>query len=341
MLIAEKATSQQQFTSENIRQEADRLYSKLSLLGWSKQVCEKLAPITLKINTLKKEKGVKILAHSYQTADILFGVADIVGDSLGLSKKATEAEEDTILFTGVDFMAETVKILSPQKTVLVPTRGVGCTLADSITGENVKELKLEYPGVPIVCYINTTADVKAEADICCTSANAQKIIESFDSDTIIYLPDRNMGENLVRITGKKIITWEGYCRTHHAISPRKFEKELKDNEIISFSHLECRPEIVKSSTKTGGTGDMHRFLNEAPSSKKILFLTEQGFIDRMKVEYPHLNLVDSNMICPNMKENDLVSILQALENPKEENYITLDENIRKRAFKAVTRMLKY
>ncbi|MCG3220789.1 MAG: quinolinate synthase NadA, partial [Candidatus Heimdallarchaeota archaeon] len=288
----------------------------------------------------KKSRRAVILAHNYQLGEVQ-DIADFVGDSLELSQNADRTDAEVIVFCGVHFMAETASILCPDKIVLLPDIHAGCPMADMVTAEGLRQRKKELPGVTVVCYINSSAEVKAESDICCTSANAKKIIESVDSDTIIYLPDRNMGENLARITGKKIITWEGYCRTHHAVSPRKFEQELKDNEIISFSHLECRPEIVKSSTKTGGTGDMHRFLNEAPSSKKILFLTEQGFIDRMKVEYPHLNLVDSNMICPNMKENNLVAILEALENPKEENYITLDENIRKRAYKAVTRMLKY
>jgi quinolinate synthase len=296
----------------------------------------------LRINTLKQEKGIKILAHSYQSPEIIFGIADIVGDSLGLAKKATEIEEDTIMFCGVDFMAETVKILNPEKTVYVPQKGRDCTLADSITGEDVRKLKEQYPGVPVVCYVNTTADVKAESDICCTSANAKKIIEKLESDTIIYLPDHNMGVNLAKITGKKIITWDkGFCRTHHAFTERRFDKIFKDAKVKTFAHLECRPEIVDRVDLAGGTGDMHRYAKESENGHKILFLTEQGFIDRMKVEYPHLKFQDSHMICVSMKRNDLYTTLKAMENPTSKHRIELDEEVRLKAYKAVSNMLKY
>jgi quinolinate synthase len=324
-----------------LTEEVERLYSKLKILGWNIEACEAIAPYTLRINTIKKKKGIKILAHSYQTADIIFGVADIVGDSLALAKRATEIEEDTILLCGVDFMAETVKILNPEKNVFVPTKGRDCTLADSITGKDVRKLKEKYPGVPIVCYVNTNAEVKAESDICCTSANAKKIIESLESDIIIYLPDENMGKNLAEITGKNIITWKGYCRTHHALTINRLQKLLEDSNAKTFAHLECRPEIIKSVDFSGGTGDMNRLAAESSNGDKILFLTEQGFIDRMKIEYPDANFSDSHMICVSMKRNDIFLIYKAIENLSIENKIELDEEIRKKAFKAVKRMLKY
>jgi len=324
-----------------LEEEVDRLFTKLNLLGWTRNACESIAPFTYRINQLKKEKGFKILAHSYQTADIVFGIADIVGDSLALARKATEIKEKRILFCGVDFMAESVKILNPEKLILVPARGRDCTLADSITGEDVRRLKEENPGSPVVCYVNTNADVKAESDICCTSANAQKIIESLEEDAIIFIPDENMGNNLAKITGKKIITWPGSCRTHNALSIKRLEMLILDDNTKTFAHLECRPEIIESADFAGGTGDMHRYATKAPKGEKVLFLTEQGFIDRMKIEYPDVQFEDSKMICISMKRNDLFSTWKALDKPTDDNVIELDEEIRKKAYRAVNNMLKY
>ncbi|MCG3222277.1 MAG: quinolinate synthase NadA [Candidatus Heimdallarchaeota archaeon] len=342
MVIVEDALKIPVQNQQKLNNEIERLYSKLNKLGWTKEVCEQLAPFTLRINTIKKEKGIKILAHSYQSPEIIFGIADVVGDSLGLAKIATEIEEESIMFCGVDFMAETVKILNPEKTVYVPQKGRDCTLADSITGEDVMKLKEKHPGVPVVCYVNTTAEVKAESDICCTSANAKRIIEKLESDTIIFVPDHNMGVNLAKITGKNIITWEkGFCRTHHAFTEKRFDKILEDPEVKTFAHLECRPEIIQKVDLAGGTGDMHRYAKESKNGHKILFLTEQGFIDRMKVEYPHLSFQDSHMICVSMKRNDLYTTLIAIENPTSEHTIELEEEVRLKAYKAVNNMLKY
>lgn len=340
-MVVVKHLVESKFEIQDIEAEVERLYAKLQYVGYTKEDCERIAPLTLEINRLKKEKNVSILAHSYQTADIIVGVADHVGDSLGLSKKATTIPEQTILFSGVDFMAETVKILNPEKTVLVPGKRRGCTLADSITAEDVKRLKAEHPRAPVVCYVNTSAEVKAESDICCTSANALKIIQSLDAEEIIFIPDHNMGENLAKLTGKKIITWKGYCRTHHMATLRKLAELLDDPDVISFAHLECRPEVIEKVDLYGGTGDMTRFLKTAPSDKKIFYVTEQGFIDRMKTEHPELQFVDSGLICYNMKINTLENILLALLNPTEDNIVELDEDVRQRAYKAVNNMLKY
>ncbi|MHA1687140.1 MAG: quinolinate synthase NadA, partial [Candidatus Heimdallarchaeaceae archaeon] len=319
MVVTDTYLPIRDFDKEEIEKEAARLYEKLKHLGFSKEYCANIAPITLEINRLKKEKNISILAHSYQTADIIAGVADFVGDSLGLAKKATTIPQQTILFSGVDFMAETVKILNPEKTILVPGKRRGCTLADSITAEDVRKLKEAHPGAPVVCYVNTTAEVKAESDICCTSANVLKIIETLDADTIIFIPDFNMGQNLARLTGKNIITWKGFCKTHHIATVKKFQRQLLDPIIVSFAHLECRPEIIERVEFYGGTGDMTRYLNDPIPDRKILFLTEQGFIDRMKMEHPELSFEDSGLICVNMKINTLENILLALSHPTEEN----------------------
>ncbi|MCK5346004.1 MAG: quinolinate synthase NadA, partial [Candidatus Heimdallarchaeota archaeon] len=224
---------------------------------------------------------------------------------------------------------------------IVPERGRECTLADSITGHDVRELKSKHPGAPVVCYVNTTAEVKAESDICCTSANAKKIIEGLEEDTIIFIPDENMGKNLAKITGKNIIIWNGYCRTHNAITTKRLEKLLKDPDVETFAHLECKPEIIEIVDYVGGTGDMHKFAELSSEGKKILYLTEQGFIDRMKIEYPPVQFVDSKMICVSMKRNDLYTALQALENTTKDHIIELDEKVRLKAYKAVNNMLKY
>ena len=327
--------------AEVIKQESERLYDKLQHIGWSYEQCETIAPLTYRINQLKKEKDVVILGHSYQTPDIIFGVADIVGDSLELARKAASVQAQTILMSGVDFMAETTKILNPEKKVLVPIKGAGCTLADGIKGEDVRKLKAEHPGVPVICYVNTSAEVKAESDICCTSGNVLKIVNNIESDTIIFIPDKNMGENLAKITGKKVITFEAYCRTHNRVKLSDVTHIFDDPEIVSMCHLECKPEVIDSSTYHGGTGDMHRYAQQAEKGKKIFFGTEQGFIDRMKVEFPHLEFIDSDMICPMMKRNDLVLICQAIENQTDEYEIIIKEDIRQRAFNAVNRMLQY
>ncbi len=329
------------FTETELENEVQRLYSKLSHIGYSYKGCKDIAAYTLKINLLKKLHNFKILAHSYQTPDILFGVADVVGDSLSLAKAATKLD-GSIFLCGVDFMAETAKILNPSKKVAVPTKGAGCTLADSITAKDVKKLKKEHPNVPVICYVNTTAEVKAESDICCTSGNVLKILEALGADKIIFIPDKNMGENISKLTGIEVITWEGYCRTHNQLKLTENVKKILDaDDIISMAHLECRGEIIEKSTKIGGTGGMEKLIAESKPGDKIYFATEQGFIDRMKVENPHLELIDSHMICPMMKRHSLISIANAFENLSEENIIELNEEIRKKAYTAVKRMLEY
>ncbi|MHA2502798.1 MAG: quinolinate synthase, partial [Candidatus Kariarchaeaceae archaeon] len=209
------------FDDTQIEAEARRLYDSLQKVSWTYDDCLLIAPLTLEINQLKREKNAVILAHSYQTPDIVFGVADFTGDSLGLSKEAAKTDADTIIFAGVVFMAETAKILSPDKTVIVPSRAAGCSLADSITGEDVRKIKAEHPNTKVIAYVNTTADVKAETDICVTSANVERVVQSLPDEKIIFIPDRNMANYLRKLVpDKEIISWaDGACIVHEEYRP--------------------------------------------------------------------------------------------------------------------------
>jgi len=234
------------YSDEEFNHETLRLFQKLKDVGWTKSDCEIIAPITLEINFIKKEKNAIILAHSYQTPDIIFGVSDYAGDSLGLSLRAQNTDAAIILFSGVVFMAETAKILSPEKTVIVPSIKAGCSLADSITAEDVINLKSQYPGVPVVCYVNSTAEVKAESTICVTSANVEKIVSQFDSNQIIFIPDVNMGKYLQRIMPEKeIIQYQGTCVVHDNISKESIlETRNMHTELVVLAHSECPPDVL-------------------------------------------------------------------------------------------------
>lgn len=330
------------FSDEEIDQETDRLFSKLSHVDWSRPDCELIAPLTLEINQIKKEKNTVILAHSYQTPDIIFGVADFSGDSLGLSREAAKTEADTILFAGVVFMAETAKILSPHKTVIVPKIEAGCTLADSITGEDVKELRLKYPGVPIVAYVNTTADVKAEIDVCVTSANVLQVVNSIESDKIIFLPDKNMANYIRNETGKEVIDWEGSCVVHEEFDPDSVIN-VRDlyNDIYVIAHSECPPDVLDKVDMVGGTSDMQNYIESHPEQIQLFLVTECGLSDRFAVEYPDREFYGTCALCPYMKMNTLANILEALKNPTDEQIITLDTELMEKARGSLERMLEY
>ena len=335
------------FSEEELQAETSRLYEDLKHLQWTREVCYDIADMTLEINQLKKEKNVVILAHSYQTPDIIYGIADHKGDSYGLSKAAQQVQAKTILFAGVHFMAETAKILNPEKEVLISDTRAGCSLSESITAEDVRKLKEQNPGIPIITYINTSAAVKSETDIIVTSANAPKIIQKLKDEghnKLIFLPDKLMGANLKnRFPDIEFIGWDGVCIVHEEFSKEKvhFYREEFGEDLHILVHTECAPEVVSEADVAGGTGDMINYIKENPNAKKLMLVTECGMVDRLKIEFPDREFVGSCNLCPFMKKITLYNILETLRNPKEENRVTVDESVREKALKSIQKMFEY
>jgi len=268
-----------------------------------------------KITKLKKEKNAVILAHNYQIGEVQ-DIADYIGDSLGLSQKAAQVDAKIIVFCGVHFMAETAKILSPEKTILIPDARAGCPMADMITASELREWKKNYPESKVVCYVNTTAEVKAECDICCTSSNAVKVVNFLNADVILFAPDKNLAAFVARHTKKKIIPWDGYCYVHRYIKARDIrEKRDLHPEAEVWVHPECLPEVIDLADKALSTGKM---VQEARKTKKkeIIIGTESGIIYRMKKENPTKNFYPARdaAFCFNMKKIDLRKVLRSLEN---------------------------
>lgn len=328
------------YSNEHIGAETKRLHEKLGKAGFEEKQCAMMAPLTLEINELKSRNNAVILAHSYQTADIIYGVADFTGDSYQLSRKAQETDADTIIFSGVRFMAETAKILNPEKKVLLPSLQAGCSLAESITAEDVRNLKKKHPGLPVVTYVNTSAEVKAESDACCTSANALQIVEAIKADEILFLPDELMLKNVQAMTKKKLIGWNGRCVVHEEFKASKihaFRKKFKGLKVLA--HTECKPEVVKASDFAGGTEGMIRFSRETNASSYMM-VTECGLADRMRVEMPDKKFIGTCVICPYMKKITLPLILKTLKNPDPEQEIVIEESVRARAEKALLEMFR-
>ncbi len=327
-------------SKEEIGDEAKRLYSKLSALGWSMDICLSYAPLTLEINRLKKEKRAVVLAHSYQTPDILYGVADFTGDSYGLSVQAKKSDADIIIFSGVRFMAETAKIINPQKRVFIPSLEAGCSLADDITAQDVRSLRASHPGAPVVCYVNTTAEVKAESDVCCTSANAAKIIGRLPEKEIIFVPDEFMAQNVARETGKRIIGWRSHCVVHQDFSGKKIDAIRQGFPGIKIlAHSECPPLVAQSADMVGGTTDMEKYArnSDAPS---FLLATECGMSDRLRTELPHKQFVGMCSLCPYMKKNSLLGIFETLRSLPKEKEIVIQGPILAKAKKSLDRMFE-
>jgi quinolinate synthase len=294
------------------------------------------APLIYKINKLKKEKNAVILAHNYQTPEIYYGVADIAADSLALAVEAAKTKADIIVLCGVHFMAETAKLMSPSKKVLLPDLRAGCSLASSITGKDVRLLKEKYPGVPVVTYVNTSADVKAESDICCTSANAVKAVESLGVDRVIFLPDQYMAKYVASKTKVKIISWKGTCIVHEKFTAKEINDIKKQNpEILILSHPECPPDVISASDFTGSTTGMINYVSKN-QPKKVMMVTECSMSDNVEVENPNVQFIKPCNLCPYMKTITLPKILDCLEN--ESNEILIPDNVITKARAAVERM---
>ena len=322
--------------SIEIRKTTDQIYQKVSKvipeIEWAFH-----APLIHKINMLKKEKNAVVLAHNYQTPEIFHGIADIAADSLALAVEAEKTNADIIVLCGVHFMAETAKLMNPNKKVLLPDMGAGCSVASSITGKDVKMLKEKYPSVPVVTYVNTSADVKAESDICCTSANAVKVVESLGVDKVIFLPDQYLAKYVSTKTKVQIISWVGSCIVHERFSAQEIKDIRKQNpEIVILSHPECPAEVIAASDYTGSTSGMSKYVkNNQPS--KVMLVTECSMSDNVQVDNPNVQFIKPCNLCPHMKTITLPKVLDCLE--KETNEILIPEIISRKARKAVERMV--
>ncbi len=300
------------------------------------------APYVHAINRLKKEKNAVILAHNYMTPEIYHCVADFVGDSLMLAREAAKTDAKVIVQAGVHFMAETSKVLSPDKTVLIPDLRAGCSLAESVTADDVRLLKQSYPGLPVVTYVNTSAEVKAETDVCCTSANAAAVVEDiareWSVDTVIMIPDEYLAANVARQTRIKIITWKGRCEVHERFSA----EELRDYRashpgVVILAHPECPPEVVDEADFAGSTSGMIGYVAKHRPAK-VVMVTECSMSDNVAVEFPDVEFVRPCNLCPHMKRITLAGILHALLTMTHE--VTVDPAIAARAKASVERMLR-
>ncbi len=291
------------------------------------------------INQLKKEKNAIILAHNYQNPEIQ-DIADYVGDSLGLARVSANLKENLIVFCGVFFMAETAHILSPQKKVLLPVLTADCPMARMINKDEVIELKKKYPKAAVVTYVNSTADVKAESDVCCTSSNALNVVNSLDNEQIIFIPDKNLGMNIARFVAKEFFYHDGFCPTHEEIDEQEIldvKKALPDAELIM--HPEVNPDIAKYADKLLSTGGILNYA-KLSKNKKLIIGTEMGMVHRLKKEAPsnHYYNIGRDMVCPNMKKIYLEDVYECLKN--ESNEVILDEKVRIKSKNAIDRMLE-
>src|SRR3989440_5576903 len=295
------------------------------------------APYVKAINDLKKERGAVILAHNYQTPEIYNCVADFVGDSLQLAIEATKTKAPIIVQAGVHFMAETSKILNPDKTVLIPDVRAGCSLAASITGEDVRLLRDRYPGVPIVAYVNTSADVKAEVDICCTSANAVQVVESLGADKVIFLPDQYLAKYVASQTNVRIIAWKGACEVHERFTGDELRSYREaDPSVQIIAHPECPPDVLAEADFTGSTAHMINWVRNN-RSKRVVMITECSMADNVQAEMPDVEMVRPCNLCPHMKRITLPKILDSLVYLREE--VTIDASIAGKARHSVERMI--
>ena len=296
-----------------------------------------MAPTIKAINELKTKRGAVILAHNYQTPEIFHCVADITGDSLQLAIEATKVKAGTIVQCGVHFMAETAKILNPQKTVLIPDSRAGCSLASSITGADVQLLRERFPGVPVVAYVNTSADVKAEVDICCTSSNALAVVESLNAPEVIFLPDQYLARYVASKTSVKIIAWKGACEVHERFTGEELRAfRDADPSVQIIAHPECPPDVLAEADFTGSTAHMINWVRNN-RSRRVVMITECSMADNVKAELPDVEMVQPCNLCPHMKRITLPKILDSLLTLREE--VTIDPVIAEKARRSVERMI--
>ena len=322
-------------TQEQLNLNSAEIYKKISKyvpeIEWKVH-----APLIEKINRLKREKNAVILAHNYQTPEIYHGIADVAADSLALAIEATKTKADIIVMAGVHFMAETSKLMSPEKKVLLPDMDAGCSLSSSVTGKDVRLLKEKYPGVPVVSYVNTSADVKAETDICCTSANAVKIVESLGVKKVIFLPDDYLAKYVASQTDVEIIAWKGICIVHDQFNKKEIDNiRIKNPGIKIIAHPECPPDVIQASDFAGSTGGMIKYV-EDNQPKKVMMVTECSMSDNIEVENPNVEFIKPCNMCPYMKKITLPKILDCLEN--ETGEIIMDKETIDKARISVERM---
>ena len=322
--------------NQEVKKATDPIYQKISKvmpeIEWSVH-----APYIHKINKLKKEKNAVILAHNYQTPEIYHGIADFSADSLALAVEASKTSADIIVMAGVHFMAETAKLMNPNKKVLLPDMKAGCSLSSSITGEDVRNLKKQYPGVPVVSYVNTSADVKAETDVCCTSANAVKIVNSLGVKKVIFLPDDYLAKYVASQTDVEIISWKGTCEVHEQFNDEEINEIRKNNPGIKIiAHPECPPEVIKASDFAGSTSGMINYVKDN-QPKKVMMVTECSMSDNIQVENPNVEFIRPCNLCPHMKRITLPKILDCLEN--ETGEIIMDHETINKARLSVEKMV--
>ena len=324
-----------EFTTE-IKKATEPIYQKISKavpeIEWSIH-----APYIYKINQLKKEKNAVILAHNYQTPEIYHGISDFSADSLALAVEAAKTKADIIVMCGVHFMAETAKLMSPEKKVLLPDMRAGCSLSSSITGEDVRNLKKQNPGVPVVSYVNTSADVKTETDVCCTSANAVKIVNSLGVKKVIFLPDYYLAKYVASQTDVEIISWKGTCEVHEQFNVEEINEIRKNNPGIKIiAHPECPPDVINASDFAGSTSGMIKYVKDN-QPEKVMMVTECSMSDNVSVENPDVEFVRPCNLCPHMKRITLPGILQSLMMNTYEVKIPYD--IMERARRPIERMV--
>ena len=318
-----------------IKKATDLIYQKVSKtipeIEWAIH-----APYIYKINKLKKEKNAVILAHNYQTPEIYHGISDFSADSLALAVEAAKTKADIIVMCGVHFMAETAKLMSPEKKVLLPDMDAGCSLSSSITGEDVRNLKKKYPGVPVVSYVNTSAEVKAETDICCTSANALKIVQSLGAKKVIFLPDDFLAKYVASQTDVEIISWKGTCEVHEQFNDEEINEIRKNNPGIKIiAHPECPPDVIRASDFAGSTSGMIKYVKDN-QPEKVMMVTECSMSDNVQIDNPNVKFIRPCNLCPHMKKITLPKILDCLEN--ETNELIMDKKTIEKARKSVERM---